>query len=54
MPLLYYWRPDNYARDHRFGFGYHLNQSSPAMRLSGPGDSLWAFTQRPFTTRCRR
>src|SRR5215831_10470997 len=26
MPLLYYWRPDNYSRDRSFGFGYHLNQ----------------------------
>lgn len=46
MPLLYYWRPDNYARDRRFGFGFHLNQSSPAMSTVEPGDSLWAFTQR--------
>lgn len=47
MPLLYYWRPDNYTRDRAFGFGYHLNQNSPAMAAARPGDSLWAFTRRP-------
>lgn len=46
MPLLYYWRPDNYARDRVFGFGYHLNQNSHAMASVGSGDSLWAFTRR--------
>lgn len=46
MPLLYYWRPDNYNRDRAFGFGFHLNQGSPAMASTGPGDSLWAFTRR--------
>ena len=46
MPLLYYWRPDNYARDRAFGFGFHLNQNAPAMSAAAPGDSLWAFTRR--------
>lgn len=46
MPLLFYWQPDNYARDRRFGFGFHLNQSSPAMAAARPGDSVWAFTRR--------
>ncbi len=46
MPLLYYWRPDNYARDREFGFGFHLNQNSPAMATARPGDGLWAFTRR--------
>lgn len=46
MPLLYYWRPDNYQRDRAFGFGYHLNQNSPALGTITPGDSLWAFTRR--------
>jgi 5-methylcytosine-specific restriction enzyme A len=46
VALLYYWRPDNYARDWSFGFGYHLNQNSPAMVRALPGDSLWAFTRR--------
>jgi 5-methylcytosine-specific restriction enzyme A len=47
MPLLYYWRPDNYRRDRDFGFGFHLNQNSPAMAAVSPGESLWAFTRRP-------
>lgn len=46
MPLLYYWRPDNYERDARFGFGFHLNQNSQAMASVGAGESLWAFTRR--------
>ena len=46
MSLLYFWRLDNYRRDRVFGFGYHLNQNSPAMATVGPGDSLWAFTRR--------
>lgn len=46
MPLLYYWRPDNYARDRSYGFGFHLNQNSPAMAAALPGDSLWAFSRR--------
>ena len=46
MPLLYYWRPDNYARDRNFGFGYHLNQNNPLLTGMGEGDSLWAFTRR--------
>ena len=46
VPLLYYWRPDNYARDRRFGFGFHLNQNSPAMEAAVTGDSVWAFTRR--------
>jgi 5-methylcytosine-specific restriction enzyme A len=47
MPLLYYWRPDNFGRDRTFGFGFHLNQNSPAMATVAPGESLWAFTRRP-------
>ncbi len=46
MPLLYYWRPDNYRQDREFGFGFHLNQNSPAMLRTAAGDSLWAFTRR--------
>ncbi len=46
MPLLYYWKPENYRRDREFGFGFHLNQNSPAMLRTAPGDSLWAFTRR--------
>lgn len=46
MPLIYYWRSDNYTRDRGFGFGYHLNQDSPAMATVASGDSVWAFTRR--------
>jgi hypothetical protein len=46
LAVLYYWRPDNYLRDRAFGFGYHLNQNSPAMASLGLGDRLWAFTRR--------
>jgi 5-methylcytosine-specific restriction protein A len=42
---LYYWRPDNYQRDRRFGFGYHLNQNSPVLASVGAGDTVWAFTR---------
>lgn len=46
MDLLYYWKPGNYAKDRRFGFGYHLNQNSPALEELRPGDHVWAFTRR--------
>lgn len=46
MGFLYYWRPDNHRRDRRFGFGYHLNQSSPSLADARPGESVWAFTRR--------
>lgn len=46
MPVLYYWKPENYSRDRAFGFSYHLNQNSPAMAGLRPGDNLWAFTRR--------
>lgn len=45
MNLLYYWRPDNYIRDRRFGFGYHLNQNSPVLGQVTPGATIWAFTR---------
>jgi hypothetical protein len=45
MPLLYYWRRDNYQRDLDLGAGYHLNQSNPVMHEVGEGESLWAFTR---------
>jgi 5-methylcytosine-specific restriction protein A len=47
MPLLYYWRGDNYARDLDEGVGFHLNQSSPRLHDIGVGESLWAFTRAP-------
>lgn len=43
--VLYYWRPDNYSRDRRFGFGYHLNQNSPELARMQPGETVWAFTR---------
>ena len=46
MPLLYYWRGDNYRRDLDFGAGYHLNQANPVLHQIEVGDSLWAFTRR--------
>lgn len=45
MPLLYYWRSDNYFRDLDFGLGYHLNHSNPLLHSIEIGDSLWAFTR---------
>lgn len=45
MNILYYWRPDNYLRDRRFGFGYHLNQNSPVLARVTEGDAVWAFTR---------
>ena len=45
MPLLYYWRRDNYVRDLDLGAGYHLNQDNPVMHEVAGGDSLWAFTR---------
>lgn len=47
MPLLYYWRPDNYWRDLDMGAGYHLNQANPLLHQINLGDSLWAFTRAP-------
>ena len=45
MPLLYYWRPDNYFRDLDMGAGYHLNQANPLLHKIEIGDSLWGFTR---------
>ncbi len=45
MPLLYYWRGDNYHRDLDVGVGYHLNQANPQLHQINAGDSLWAFTR---------
>jgi 5-methylcytosine-specific restriction protein A len=46
MPLLYYWRGDNYRDDLDRGAAYHLNQGNPALHHIEIGDSLWAFTRR--------
>lgn len=45
MPLLYYWRGENYRRDLDVGAGYHLNQANPLLHRIDVGDSLWAFTR---------
>src|SRR3954465_15580875 len=45
MPLLYYWRGDNYRRDLDHGVGYHLNQANPLLHEIELGDSVWAFTR---------
>ena len=45
MPLLYYWRDDNYRHDLDYGVGYHLNQANPLLHKVELGDSVWAFTR---------
>jgi 5-methylcytosine-specific restriction enzyme A len=45
MPLLYFWRGDNYRRDLEMGAGYNLNQANPLLHEIELGDSLWAFTR---------
>jgi 5-methylcytosine-specific restriction enzyme A len=45
MPLLYFWRGDNYRRDLDMGAGYNLNQANPLLHSIDIGDSLWAFTR---------
>lgn len=45
MPLLYYWRGDNYRRDLDMGAGYNLSQANPLLHQINVGDSLWAFTR---------
>lgn len=45
MPLLYFWRGDNYRRDLDMGAGYNLNQANSLLHDIDIGDSLWAFTR---------
>ena len=45
MPLLYFWRGDNYRRDLDMGAGYNLNQANSVLHDIDIGDSLWAFTR---------
>lgn len=47
MPLLYYWKRENYRADQGTGlcFAYHLNRASPRLHDIDLGDSLWAFTR---------
>ncbi len=42
MPLLYYWRRDNYEHDLDFGVGYHLNQASARLHDIDEGPGLAA------------
>ena len=51
MPLLYYWKPENYYRDLDFGASYHLNQKNPLLHEIEIGDSLWALTRNRKTGR---
>jgi hypothetical protein len=41
MPLLYYWRGDNYRRDLDMGAGYHLNQANPVAPFEVRRRRLW-------------
>lgn len=50
MPLLYYWRADNYTRDLDEGVAYHLNQASARLHSIPINESLWAFTRRADKT----
>lgn len=45
MPLLYYWKRDNYLRDLDEGASFHLNQGSARLHEVAIGESLWAFTR---------
>jgi len=45
IPLLYYWRNDNYFRDLDLGAGIILTKSNPLLHQMRIGDSLWAFTR---------
>lgn len=45
MPLLYYWRDENYRHDLNNGVGYHLNSKNKLLHDIVMGDSLWAFTR---------
>jgi hypothetical protein len=50
MPLLFYWRHDNYARDLDEGAGYNLNSKYEVLHEVEVGDSVWAFTRVPDGT----
>lgn len=47
MPLLFYWRHDNYVQDLDDGAGYHLNSKRAVLHEVERGDSVWAVTRRP-------
>lgn len=50
MPLLFYWRHDNYIQDLDDGAGYHLNSKYPVLHEVERGDSVWAIARRPDGT----
>lgn len=52
MPLLFYWRYDNYLRDLDEGAGYHLNSRHDVLHEVGTGDSVWAITRRSDDVYC--
>ena len=45
MPLLYYWKGENYRRDLDYGASFHLNQKNRLLHDIDIADSLWAFTR---------
>jgi len=47
MPLLFYWRHDNYIEDLENGAGYHLNSTREMLHDVERGDSVWAITYCP-------
>lgn len=50
MPLLFYWRYDNYVHDLDVGAGYNLNSKYEVLHEVEVGDSVWAFTRVPNGT----
>lgn len=47
MPLLFYWRYDNYVDDLGNGASYHLNSKQQVLHDVDRGDSVWAITYCP-------
>ena len=47
MPLLFYWRHDNYVQDLENGASYHLNSKQEVLHDVERGDSVWAITYCP-------
>ncbi|WGF89140.1 hypothetical protein [Marinivivus vitaminiproducens] len=50
MPILYYWRRDNYLRDIAHRYDYNLNQANPTLHDIEIGESLWAFTRNRYNS----
>jgi hypothetical protein len=47
MPLLFYWRYNNYVQDLGNGASYHLNSKQEVLHDVERGDSVWAITHCP-------